>query len=112
MARALEQIDDEKVSSFRRDSPPGASRGHALPSENTRGNAAWRPPGLVGFRRNDGFVANLVRGVVVNGAGISLASGIPTFRGQDEHAVWKRDVTELGTFRYFLPDLVQRLSSG
>ena len=42
--------------------------------------------------------------VVVTGAGISLASGIPTFRGQDEHAVWKRDVTELGTFRYFQED--------
>ena len=42
--------------------------------------------------------------VVTTGAGISLASGIPTFRGQDPGAVWKRDVTELGTFRYFLED--------
>jgi len=39
--------------------------------------------------------------LVVTGAGISLASGIPTFRGTDPGAVWKRDVTELGTVRYF-----------
>ncbi|MBK7863598.1 MAG: RNA polymerase subunit sigma [Archangiaceae bacterium] len=39
--------------------------------------------------------------LVVTGAGISLASGIPTFRGTDKDAVWKRDVTELGTFAYF-----------
>jgi NAD-dependent deacetylase len=39
--------------------------------------------------------------LVVTGAGISLASGIPTFRGTDPGAVWKRDVTELGTYRYF-----------
>jgi NAD-dependent deacetylase len=39
--------------------------------------------------------------LVVTGAGISLASGIPTFRGTDKDAVWKRDVTELGTVRYF-----------
>jgi len=30
--------------------------------------------------------------VVVTGAGISLASGIPTFRGTDPGAIWKRDV--------------------
>lgn len=39
--------------------------------------------------------------VVVTGAGVSLASGIPTFRGTDPGAVWAKDVTELGTFRYF-----------
>ena len=44
--------------------------------------------------------------LVVTGAGISLASGIPTFRGQDPGAIWKRDVTELGTFRYFSQDPV------
>jgi NAD-dependent deacetylase len=44
--------------------------------------------------------------VVVTGAGISLASGIPTFRGADPDAVWKRDVTELGTNRYFNEDPV------
>lgn len=41
---------------------------------------------------------------MVTGAGISLASGIPTFRGTDPGAIWKRDVTELGTFRYFSED--------
>ncbi|MHC4109378.1 MAG: SIR2 family NAD-dependent protein deacylase, partial [Planctomycetota bacterium] len=44
--------------------------------------------------------------LVVTGAGISLASGIPTFRGSDPHAIWKRDVTELGTRRYFEEDPV------
>jgi len=44
--------------------------------------------------------------VVVTGAGISLASGIPTFRGSDPDAVWKNDVTELGTRRYFESDPV------
>ncbi len=42
--------------------------------------------------------------LVVTGAGVSLASGIPTFRGTDPGAVWKRDVTELGTVRYFFED--------
>jgi NAD-dependent deacetylase len=44
--------------------------------------------------------------LVVTGAGISLASGIPTFRGQDPGAIWQKDVTELGTFRYFCQDPV------
>lgn len=42
--------------------------------------------------------------LVLTGAGISLASGIPTFRGTDEGAIWSRDVTELGTYRYFRSD--------
>ena len=45
--------------------------------------------------------------VVVTGAGISLASGIPTFRGSDSGAVWKADVTELGTYRFFRQDPVE-----
>jgi NAD-dependent deacetylase len=44
--------------------------------------------------------------LVVTGAGISLASGIPTFRGEDPGAIWKMDVTELGTYRYFSQDPV------
>lgn len=44
--------------------------------------------------------------LVVTGAGISLASGIPTFRGSDPDAVWSKDVMELGTYRYFRQDPV------
>ncbi len=44
--------------------------------------------------------------LVVTGAGVSVASGIPTFRGSDPGAVWKRDVTELGTVDYFCRDPV------
>jgi NAD-dependent deacetylase len=52
------------------------------------------------LRASDGLL------LVVTGAGVSLASGIPTFRGRDPEAVWARDVTELGTFRYFREDPV------
>jgi NAD-dependent deacetylase len=45
--------------------------------------------------------------LVVTGAGISVASGIPTFRGTDPGAVWKNDVTTLGTFEFFLRDPVE-----
>jgi NAD-dependent deacetylase len=55
---------------------------------------------LAGELRNLGNGALLV----VTGAGISLASGIPTFRGTDPGAIWKRDVTELGTRRFFEED--------
>jgi NAD-dependent deacetylase len=44
--------------------------------------------------------------LVLTGAGVSLASGIPTFRGDDPGAIWKRDVTELGTLDYFKRDPV------
>lgn len=44
--------------------------------------------------------------VVLTGAGISLASGIATFRGTDAGAVWKHDVLELGTFGFFRRDPV------
>lgn len=38
--------------------------------------------------------------VILTGAGISVASGIPPFR-KSADAVWERDVTELGTRRFF-----------
>jgi hypothetical protein len=44
--------------------------------------------------------------LVVTGADISLASGIPTFRGQDPGAIWKKDVMALGTFCCFSQDPV------
>jgi NAD-dependent SIR2 family protein deacetylase len=44
--------------------------------------------------------------VVVTGAGISLASGIPTFRGSDPDAVWANDIMEKGTNQYFERDPV------
>jgi NAD-dependent deacetylase len=44
--------------------------------------------------------------LVLTGAGISLASGIPTFRGSDPGAVWARDITDMATLRYFLSDPV------
>lgn len=39
--------------------------------------------------------------LVVTGAGISLASGIPTFRGKDPGAVWSEDVMTMGTRGFF-----------
>lgn len=42
--------------------------------------------------------------LVITGAGISLASGIPTFRGTDPGAIWSVDVTTLGTHAYFQRD--------
>jgi len=39
--------------------------------------------------------------LVVTGAGISLASGIPTFRGSDPGAVWSESVTTMGTRAFF-----------
>lgn len=42
--------------------------------------------------------------LVITGAGISLASGIPTFRGEDPDAVWSNDVLEKGTQRFFRSD--------
>jgi len=44
--------------------------------------------------------------VVVTGAGVSAASGLPLFRGTDPDAVWNRDVTEIGTVAFFQRDPV------
>ena len=46
------------------------------------------------------------RGLIVflTGAGISLASGIPTFRGSDAGAIWARDVTAMATLDYYRSD--------
>jgi NAD-dependent deacetylase len=41
------------------------------------------------------------RPVFITGAGISIASGIAPFRGTPD-AVWEKDITEKGTFDYFL----------
>lgn len=51
-------------------------------------------------------VTGLQRGhlVVVTGAGVSLASGIPTFRGADPGAVWAGDVLEMATLAHFERD--------
>lgn len=43
---------------------------------------------------------------LVTGAGISLASGVPTFRGTDPGAIWKNEVLEKGTYRFFREDPV------
>ena len=67
------------------------------PTADEGGQAAAR---LAGELRDLGAGGLLV----VTGAGISLASGIPTFRGTDPGAIWKHDVTELGTRRYFQED--------
>lgn len=40
--------------------------------------------------------------LVVTGAGVSHASGIPTFRGTEPDAVWAKDTMEMATLRYFL----------
>ena len=40
----------------------------------------------------------------VTGAGVSLASGIDTFRGSDPGAVWKNDIMEKATFGHFRRD--------
>ncbi len=42
--------------------------------------------------------------VVITGAGLSAASGVPTFRGDDPNSFWVRRATSLGTKATFLKD--------
>lgn len=44
--------------------------------------------------------------VAVTGAGISRASGIPTFRGSEPGAIWRQHDFEMATFDYFRRDPV------
>lgn len=44
--------------------------------------------------------------LIVTGAGISLASGISTFRGSDPDAIWRASDVELATAEYFQRDPV------
>ena len=55
-------------------------------------------------RLADAIAANDGTTLVLTGAGVSLASGIPTFRGNDDGAVWTRDVMDRATLRYFRRD--------
>jgi len=48
----------------------------------------------------DGFL------LVITGAGVSVASGLATFRGDDPGAVWNQDDVTLGTAEYFRRDPV------
>jgi NAD-dependent deacetylase len=54
----------------------------------------------------DAIVAEPGLILVLTGAGVSAASGIPTFRGLDADAIWKKDVQQLGTYAYFSMDPV------
>ena len=51
-------------------------------------------------RLDEGFL------LVVTGAGVSVASGLTTFRGEEPDAVWNQDDVELGTEAYFRRDPV------
>jgi NAD-dependent deacetylase len=55
-------------------------------------------------RLAEALAANDGTTLVLTGAGVSLASGIPTFRGSDDGALWTRDVMDRATLRYFRRD--------
>ena len=42
--------------------------------------------------------------LVVTGAGLGVASGLPTFRGSEPNAIWSEEVLERGTLRFFERD--------
>jgi NAD-dependent deacetylase len=52
----------------------------------------------------------LMKPYILTGAGVSLASGIPTFRGSDPDAVWSNRAVETGTRQYFLANPVESWS--
>ncbi len=56
------------------------------------------------------FEEHLRRGedgvLIVTGAGVSRASGMPLFRGEDPDAVWNTTLLEKATLRYFLKEPV------
>ncbi len=78
----------------------GERNGKSPESRETHASSEYRD--LVDTLRNleTGHLA------IVTGAGISLASGVPTFRGKDPGAVWNHDVLEKGTYSYFRSDPV------
>ena len=67
-------------------------------SSSSENNAAAAAASLLGALLRDGE-----RVVVVTGAGVSAASGIPPFRGSAD-AVWSKAVVETGTTRAFAAD--------
>ncbi|MEM9862254.1 MAG: Sir2 family NAD-dependent protein deacetylase [Myxococcota bacterium] len=42
--------------------------------------------------------------LLVTGAGVSVASGLPVFRGSEPNAVWNQRIIERGTLKYFWED--------